>query len=160
MQMDNKENKRTSRESDSRKANMQKTSWAPPSSLDAPPAPQGFSHRWIRISVAGFDDTANVTKKLREGWEFVRAEEMKNSPDIHKYPIVKQGQYEGCIGIGGLVLARIPEEILKSRAEYFRRITQDQINAVDNDLMKEQRPEMPINIDRQSRVTFGGTKKS
>ena len=156
MQMDNKENKRASRESDSRKATMQKTTWTPPSSLDAPPAPQGYAHRWIRTSVAGFDDTANVTKKLREGWEFVRAEEIKNSPDIHKYPIVKQGQYEGCIGIGGLVLARIPEEILKSRAEYFRRITQDQINAVDNDLMKEQRPEMPINIDRQSRVTFGG----
>jgi len=57
------------------------------------------------------------------------------------------------------VLARIPEEILKSRAEYFDRITQDQMNAVDNDLMKEQRPEMPINIDRQSRVTFGGRRK-
>jgi hypothetical protein len=58
------------------------------------------------------------------------------------------------------VLARIPEEILKSRAEYFERITQDQMNAVDNDLMKEQRPEMPINIDRQSRVTFGGRRKN
>ena len=92
MQMDNKENKRTSRESDSRKANMQKTSWAPPSSLDAPPAPQGFSHRWIRISVAGFDDTANVKKQLREGWEFVRSEEMTNSTDKKKYPVVKQGQ--------------------------------------------------------------------
>jgi len=56
-------------------------------------------------------------------------------------------------------LARIPEEILKSRAEYFDKITQDQIQAVDNDLMKEQRPEMPINIDRQSRVTFGGSRK-
>mgnify|MGYP003646244202 FL=1 len=57
------------------------------------------------------------------------------------------------------MLARIPEEILKSRAEYFDRITQEQIQAVDNDLMKEQRPEMPINIDRQSRVTFGGSRK-
>jgi len=57
------------------------------------------------------------------------------------------------------VLARIPEETLKSRAEYFDRITQDQMDAVDNDLMKEQRPEMPINIDRQSRVTFGGSRK-
>jgi hypothetical protein len=158
MQMDNI--KRTSRESETRNTEKKPSSWAPPSSLDAPPAPQGYAHRWIRTSVAGFEDTANVTKKFREGWEFVRAEEVKNSPDIHKYPIIKQGQYEGCIGIGGLVLARIPEEILKSRAEYFDRITQDQMNAVDNDLMKEQRPEMPINIDRQSRVTFGGRRKS
>jgi hypothetical protein len=57
------------------------------------------------------------------------------------------------------VLARIPEEIVKSRAEYFKRITQDRINAIDSDLMKEQRPEMPININRQSRVTFGGGNK-
>ena len=156
--MDNKI--RTSRESDTRKTETRKSVWTPPSSLDAPPAPQGFAHRWVRTSVAGFEDTANVTKKLREGWEFVRAEEIKNSPEINKYPIIKQGQYEGCIGIGGLVLARIPEEILKSRAEYFERITQDQMNAVDNDLMKEQRPEMPINIDRQSRVTFGGRRKN
>ena len=157
MQMDNI--KRTSRESETRNTEKKPSSWAPPSSLDAPPAPQGYAHRWIRTSVAGFEDTANVTKKFREGWEFVRAEEIKNSSDIHKYPVIRQGQYEGCIGIGGLVLARIPEEILKSRAEYFDRITQDQMNAVDNDLMKEQRPEMPINIDRQSRVTFGGRRK-
>jgi len=158
MQMDNI--KRTSRESETRQAEKKPSSWTPPSSLDAPPAPQGYAHRWIRTSVAGFEDTANVTKKFREGWEFVRAEEIKNSSDIHKYPVIRQGQYEGCIGIGGLVLARIPEEILKSRAEYFDRITQDQMTAVDNDLMKEQRPEMPINIDRQSRVTFGGRRKS
>jgi len=157
MQMDNI--KRTSRESETRNTEKKPSAWAPPSSLDAPPAPQGYAHRWIRTSVAGFEDTANVTKKFREGWEFVRAEEIKNSADIHKYPTISQGQYEGCIGIGGLVLARIPEEILKSRAEYFSKITQDQMTAVDNDLMKEQRPEMPINIDRQSRVTFGGRRK-
>ncbi len=158
MQMDNTM-KRTSRESESRKENMKKTAWAPPSSLDAPPAPQGYAHRWIRTSVTGFEDTANVTKKLREGWEFVRADEILSNPNLGQYPVIKSGQYDGCIGIGGLVLARIPEEILKSRAEYFNKITQDQIHAVDNDLMKEQQPGMPINIDRQSRVTFGGNSK-
>jgi hypothetical protein len=158
MQMDNTI-KRTSRESDSRKENMKKTAWAPPSSLDAPPAPQGYAHRWIRTSVTGFEDTANVTKKLREGWEFVRADEVLSNPSLGMYPVIKSGQYDGCIGIGGLVLARIPEEILKSRAEYFNKITQDQMTAVDNDLMKEQQPGMPINIDRQSRVTFGGNSK-
>ena len=69
-------------------------------------------------------------------------------------------KHEGIIEIGGLALARIPTEILESRAEYFKKITQDRIYAVDNDVLKEQRPEMPININRQSRVTFGGGNKS
>ena len=151
--------KRTSRESEKKASKEAKKTWTPPSSLDAPPAPNGYAHRWIRTNVQGFEDTANVSKKLREGWEFVRADQIISEIGENKYPFYSEGKYEGCIGIGGLVLARIPEEILKSRAEYFRRITQDQINAVDNDLMKEQRPEMPINIDRQSRVTFGGGSK-
>jgi hypothetical protein len=149
--------KRTSRESDVRKKEMKKTTWAPPSSLDAPTAPNGFAHRWIRTSIQGFEDMGNVTKKLREGWEFVRAEELKDQ--AQNFPIINQGQYAGCVGIGGLVLARIPLEILKARSEYFRKITSDQMNAVDNDLMKEQNPDMPINIERQSRVTFGGGRK-
>ena len=157
--MDN-EIKRTSRESETRNQTKKPSAWAPPSSLDAPPAPQGFAHRWIRTSVAGFEDTANVTKKFREGWEFVRAEEIKNSADVGKYPIINQGQYQGCIGIGGLVLARIPTEILRQRSEYFARLTTDQLKGVDNDLMKEQHPSMPINIDRQKRVTFGGGRKN
>ena len=151
--------KRTSRESETRKVEMKKTTWTPPSSLDAPPAPQGYAHRWIRTSVTGFEDTGNVTKKLREGWEFVRKEEIANHPDAAKYPVIKSGQYEGCVGIGGLVLARIPEEIAKSREAYFRKQVSDRDEAVNNDLLKEQHPSMPINSERQSRVTFGGTKK-
>jgi len=150
--------KRTSRWADDRKKEMKKATWAPPSSLDAPAAPNGFAHRWIRTSIQGFEDMGNVTKKLREGWEFVRAEELKDQ--AQNFPVINQGQYAGCVGIGGLVLARIPLEILKARSEYFRKITSDQMNAVDNDLMKEQNPDMPINIERQSRVTFGGGRKS
>ena len=158
--MSDKINKRTSRESEVRNKDLRKKPWTPPSSLDAPPAPAGFCHRWIRVETMGFNDTANVSKKLREGWEFVRAEEIKNSLGDHDYPVIQDGTYAGLIGVGGLVLARIPEEIVKSRAEYFAKITQDRMNAIDNDLMKEQRPGMPININRQSRVTFGGGRKS
>ena len=135
-----------------------KKSWTPPSSLDAPPAPQGFKHRWIRTESVGFMDTGNVSKKLREGWEFVRAEEIKNELGDHDYPVIQQGQYQGLIGVGGLVLARIPEEVVMERREYFRKITADQVKAVDNDILREQRPEMPVNIDRQTRVSFGGAK--
>jgi len=74
--------------------------------------------------------------------------------------VVTEGKYKGVIGVGGLLLARIPEEIVKARDEYFRKITQDKDDAIESDLMKEQHPGMPINAERQSRVTFGGTKKN
>ena len=153
------EKRKTSRESETRTKQSRKKDWTPPSSLDAPAAPQGYCHRWIRTSTAGFEDVANVSKKLREGWEFLKAETLLSEIGEHEYPVIYEGRHAGLIGIGGLVLARIPEEILKSRAEYFRKITQDRTDAIDRDLMKEQHPDMPINIDRQSRVTFGGSRK-
>jgi hypothetical protein len=76
------------------------------------------------------------------------------------YPIIEDGKYAGVIGVGGLVLTRVPEEIAKQRSEYYAQQGIDQDKAVDNDLMKEQHPSMPINVDRQTRVTFGGSKKS
>ena len=64
------------------------------------------------------------------------------------------------IGVGGLVLARIPEELVKQRQEYYANQHNEKGKAMDNDLMKEEHPSMPIDIDRQTRVTFGGSKKS
>ena len=150
---------KTSRTSESREKLLRKKDWSPPSSLDAPAAPQGYAHRWIRTATQGFEDTGNVSKKLREGWEFVKAETILSEIGENDYPVISEGKHAGLIGIGGLVLARIPEEILKSRAEYFAKITQDRTDAIDRDLMKEQHPDMPINIERQSRVTFGGSRK-
>ena len=138
------------------KVKEQKKVWTPPSSLDAPPAPDGFKHRWIRAESMGFDDSSNMSAKLRSGYELVRADEYS---DVD-YPTINDGKYKGVIGVGGLLLARIPEEIVKSREEYFRQQTQDRNDAIENDLMKEQHPSMPINNDRQTRVTFGGNKKS
>ena len=150
---------KTSRESVTRQKETRKKDWTPPSSLDAPAAPQGYAHRWIRTATAGFEDAANVSKKIREGWEFVKAETLLSEIGPNEYPVLHEGKHAGLVGIGGLVLARIPLEILKSRAEYFRKITQDRTDAIDRDLMKEQHPDMPINIERQSRVTFGGSRK-
>ena len=150
--------KKTSRASQEKK-DIRNKPWAPPSSLDAPPAPQGYCHRWIRVESVGFMDSGNVSKKLREGWEFVRADALEKEIGVNDFPDIQEGKYKGIIGVGGHLLARIPEEIMQSRKEYFEKKTRDQITAVDNDLMKEQRPEMPINIERQSRVTFGGGSK-
>ena len=138
------------------KVKEQKKVWTPPSSLDAPPAPDGYKHRWIRAESMGFDDSSNMSAKLRSGFELVRADEYSEID----YPTVNDGKYKGVIGVGGLLLARIPDEIVESRKEYFAQQTQDRNDAIDNDLMKEQHPSMPINNDRQTRVTFGGTKKS
>ena len=147
---------KTSRASETRSKTERPKVWTPPSSLDAPPAPSGFRHRWIRAESLGFDDTKNISGRLRSGYELVRADEY---PD-HEYPSVKDGKYAGVIGVGGLVLARVPEEIAKSREEYFARRTQEREDAIANDPLKEQHPSMPISNDRQTRVTFGGTKKN
>jgi hypothetical protein len=151
-----KETKQTSRANQTRSKSERPKAWIPPSSLDAPKPPKGFRHKWIRAESVGFDDTKNITGKLRSGWELVRADEYEGQD----YPIVKDGKYSGIIGVGGLLLARIPEELAKQRDDYYRKQTEARDEAIDHDLLKEQHPSMPINIDRQTRVTFGGTKKS
>ncbi len=155
MENETKINK-TSRASQTREKDSRPKVWTPPSSLDAPPAPTGYRHRWIRAESMGLDDTKNVMGKMRSGWELVRADQYSEAD----FPTVKDGKHAGVIGVGGLLLARIPEEIAKSREEYFKQQVADREQAVENDLMKEQHPTMPINQDRQSRVTFGGSKKN
>ena len=148
--------KRTSRASQTREKQSKPKVWTPPSSLDAPPAPDGFRYRWIRAEVQGFQDTTNITSRQREGYELVRAEEVENASD---YPVLDEGRYKGVIGVGGLLLAKVPVEVAKQRQEYMTKRHEERSEAVANDLMKEQDSRMPINVDRQSRVTFGGTKK-
>jgi len=154
--MQNDDKMKTSRASQTREKTSQKKVWTPPSSLDAPPAPDGFHHRWIRAETMGFDDSKNMAGRIRSGYELVRADAYPGS----QYPTVTEGKYKGVIGVGGLLLAKVPEEIVKSREAYFNSMTQDANDAIENDLMKEQHPGMPINAERQSRVTFGGTKKN
>jgi len=129
--------------------------YKPPSSLDAPPAPDGFRHRWIRAESMGFNDTKNIHGRLRSGYELVRADEY----DTDQYPTVLDGKYAGVIGVGGLLLARIPEELAQSRMDYQRRQTEGQDESVETDLLRDQDKRMPIKIDRNSKHTFGGTKK-
>ena len=147
---------KTSRASQTRAKTEKPKVWTPPSSLDAPPAPDGYRHRWIRAESMGFDDTKNMSGKIRSGWDLVRADEY---PDTD-YPSVSEGRYAGVIGVGGLVLARIPEELAKQREAYFDQKTADRNEALEHDVLKEQHPSMPINQDRQTRVTFGGSKKN
>ena len=148
---------RAPRASNTRTANPRRQPWKPPSLLDAPVPPQGFVHRWIRAEIRGFDDRKNISARMREGWELVRKEEY---PEFEA-PAVDSGHYEGVFGVGGLLLARIPIEIVDERKAYFNQMSSDAMAAVDNDLMKEtQHHSMAIQKpERQSRVTFGGSKR-
>jgi hypothetical protein len=148
--------KKTSRANDTRSKSERPKVWVPPSSLDAPPAPDGFRYRWIRAESVGFQDTKNIASRMREGYELVRAEEVENASD---YPVLDEGRYKGVIGVGGLLLAKVPIEIAKQRQDYMTKRHAERSEAVNNDLMREQDKRMPINVDRQTRVTFGGTKK-
>jgi hypothetical protein len=95
--------------------------------------------------------------RLREGWEPVRADEYPDAGDM--FPTIEDGKNAGVIGVGGLMLARIPEETVNERTEYYRDQTRNQMKAVDENLMREQHPSMPIHNERQSRVSFGGKAK-
>ena len=149
--------KRTSRAKATRENTSKRKPWSPPSRLEAPPAPAGFKHRWLRAEVRGVEDRQNISARLREGYELVRADEY---PDFEA-PIIDSGRFEGVFGVGGLVLARIPLETVEERTDYFRQKSSDLMDAVDHDKMRENsHSSMTISKpDRQSRVTFGGPQK-
>ena len=147
---------KTSRASQTRSKKESKKVWTPPTSLDAPPAPKGFRHQWIRAEILGHQDTSNVARNIREVYELVRADEYPDSD----FPSMSEGRYAGVIGVGGLLLARIPEEIALQIDKYYESQNKSKEEAVDTNLMKEQHPSMRFSKENDTRVTFGGTKKS
>ena len=147
---------RTPRETETRQSQERKV-WRPGTALEAPEPPLGFKHRWIRESVMEYDDKTNVHKRRQEGYELVRAEEYPK----YEGPIVDEGRNAGIIGVGGLVLARIPEELADQRNQHYQKTTQNQMEAVDRDWMRENNPAMPkMAPQRKSSVSFGSRPKS
>ena len=143
---------RSARDSESRENAERVQQWRPGSALDAPEPPLGFKHRWIRESVMEYYDKTNVHKKRQAGWELVRAEEY---PD-YVGPIVDEGRNAGTIGVGGLILARIPVELVEQRNNHFNTVAQNQMDAVDRDWMRENNALMPkLAPQRKSSVSFG-----
>ena len=149
-----KDENKTSRAAGTRTKTERPKEYKPPSSLDAPTAPDGFRHRWIRAESMGFNDAKNIHGRLRSGYELVRADEY----DADSYPVVMDGKYAGVIGVGGLLLARIPAELAQQRMDYQKRQTDGQDEAVENDLLRDQDKRMPMKFERSSK-NFGGTKK-
>jgi len=131
--------------------------WKPPSQLDAPPCPDGYKQRWLRHRVNGSDDTKNINARLREGWELVRADE--NQKGLYSAYNGEIKAYQGVISVGDLLLARMPVEMIEQRNAYYKQKTDQQTEAWESDPLREQHPSMPMNQDRQSRVSFGGGNK-
>ena len=146
-----------SRKAETRETGARKRGWVPPSNLEAPEPPEGFHHRWIRFEFRGTQDEKNVMGRIRSGYEPVKASEY---PDRLDLPAIAEGKYKGVIGVGGLILMRCPIEVKEDRDAYFKNLTADQQQSIENDLMKDEHPAMPISKERQSRVTFGGGAKS
>lgn len=147
---------RAARGASTRDKTARRKPWAPPSRLDAPPAPPGYKHRWIRTAAGNQEDRTNVAGKLREGYEFVRADE---HPDFAA-PVAEDGRHAGVISVGNLVLARIPDETVEERNEYYQSRASDLQRAVDNDMLKaNQHDTMRIhNPERSSRTSFGSSQ--
>tara|TARA_R100001440_G_scaffold45279_5_gene64995 strand:- start:2682 stop:3188 length:507 start_codon:yes stop_codon:yes gene_type:complete len=143
---------RSARSTETRTSSQRPVQWRPPNKLHAPTPPSGFVHRWIRAEVLGYDDKNNVHSRMTEGYELVRTDEYEGSV----FPAVEDGKYTGVIGVGGLLLARIPEEFVEQRKQYYAQRAQEQMQAVDNDWMRDNNSAMPkFQAERSSKVTFG-----
>jgi hypothetical protein len=146
---------RQGRESQNRSVTERAKSWKPPQTLPDVSPRDGWAHRWIRTSIVGKMDNANVSARFREGWEPCKTEDY---PELHVM-VDRDSRFPGNIEIGGLLLCKAPVEIMDARSEYFRNEAKAQMLAVDNNLMKENDPRMPLFKESKSTVTFGGGKK-
>ena len=145
---------RNSRSAETRASQTRRTPWKPPSMLDAPEAPPGYQFRWIREATRGQDDKSNMSKRIREGYEPVRAEDF---PEFEA-PTIDSGSNSGVIGVGGLILAKVPVETAEERTAYFANQAKSAMDGVDQNYMRESDGRMPIrdgDIQRTSKVAFG-----
>lgn len=151
--MENTSN-RTPRELANREAEARPKRWTPPELLPEPDKEQGYKYRWIRVSLLGNADPRNVAKSLREGYEPVKITEQPK----FRLLIDPNSRFKEEIEIGGLLLCKAPEEFLEQRSEYYSDLTRKQTEAVDNNLMRQSDPRMPLYKESKSSTTFGTGK--
>lgn len=132
---------RNTREDETREQEVRPTDWYEPSLLEMPEMPPGFEGRWIRVvtrSESGgiVDDTAHISRKLQEGYKFVKPDDLQGIKNVEKLALRDSGRYQGYIGHGDVVLAMIPIAKREARAKYFEEKTMNQANAVKEQLRK------------------------
>ena len=142
---------RTTRESENRENFQRSKSWTPPQLLPSPNPTPGWTYRWIRTSVTGQADPTNMSAKLREGWEPVKA---ADHPEVYLANIESE-RFKDNIVIGGLLLCSAPKEMVEDRTDHYQQQNEAQIRSVDNNFMRENDPRMPLFAERKTKVTFG-----
>ena len=142
---------RLGRELETRDKKTRKRAWTKPEVLPSPKPEKGYAFHWVRISTRGQADPTNVSSKLREGWEPVKA---VDHPEIELVSIENE-RFKDNVVMGGLMLCKAPVELVKERTEYYQKVTDSQMQSVDNNLMRESDPRMPLFNNRKSEVTFG-----
>ena len=145
---------RAPRELDSRATAERPKKWMPPQLLPDPTPEPGYAFRWIRVSTLGTNDPMNVSSKMREGWEPVKASE---HPEIQLMG-TGSNRFPDSIEVGGLILCKTPSELVQQRDEYYQAQANAQMQSVDNSFMRENDPRMPLFKERSSKVTFGQGK--
>ncbi len=142
---------RLSRELEKRETTAHKRAWVRPEVLPSPDPEPGYTFHWVRVSIRGEADHQNTSMKLREGWEPVKA---ADHPEV-VVPGGENDRFKDNIVMGGLMLCKMPTEMVEQRNASFRQIAESQIRSVDNQLMRENDPRMPLFAERRSTVTFG-----
>jgi len=147
-------NNKLTRELETRAVTERPKQWMPAELLPEPDIQAGFKYRWIRVATLNQADPRNLSSKLREGWEPVRIEEQPK----FKLLADPNSRFKDNIEIGGLLLCKTPEEFVDQRNAHYQNLTESQTNAVDNSLMRENDPRMPLFNERKSTTTFGKGK--
>ena len=142
---------RINREQNTREKETRKKAWQRPEILPSPNPEPGYEYHWVRVSTQGLVDATNVSSKLREGWEPVKA---KDHPEITMVTVENE-KFKDNVVIGGLMLCKAPKELVEERNSYYAEQTKAQIDSVDNNLMRENDPRMPLFNDRKTKITFG-----
>ena len=142
---------RINRELQTRERTARKRAWTRPELLPNPMPEEGYTYHWVRVSTLGTADATNVSSKLREGWEPVKA---ADHPEITMVTVENE-RFADNVVIGGLMLCKAPVELVEERNEYFGQQTKAQMQSVDNNFMRENDPRMPLFNERKTKVTFG-----
>ena len=142
---------KTSRELETRDKQVHPKQWAPADKLPEPHEVEGYGHRWVRKSTLGVADPTNLSRNLREGWEMCKLSEY---PEL-MLSIDQSSKSSDSIEIGGLILCRMPREMIAQRDAYYGNATTSQMESVDSSYMKENDPRMPLFAEKKTQTSFG-----
>lgn len=142
---------RIARELESRSMKERPKQWQRPETLPQPDKQPGYAYRWIRVSMMNQADARNISAKFREGWEPVRIEEQPQ----FKLLVDPDSRFKDNVEVAGLLLCKMPEEFVDQRTDYYAKIAKANMDAVDNNFMKESDPRMPLFKEGKTKVSFG-----